>query len=172
MTRKDSMDVCLTGDIIAGMIDGTLPGPDASIAAKHIESCATCSQLFSDMRDIEAALRREGDKVRIDITLSDIDRVVQGALLRTKETANCGIIMEYGKKHLLDVLGPVCGEHLTKRSMYLASQGTDVAGRVQTPETEWRAFVHELSNILASICGASVKHAVHHLAGEVLSGVA
>lgn len=164
------MNNCLSGETISAMIEGTLPGPEAALATKHMAACADCSQLVSDMRDMESALRLMGNDLHVEVNLSNIDQIVQGALTRAKGTANYGIIMEYGKKHLLDVLAPVCGKRLTQRSMYLASKGAAATGFVSTPESEWKAFIHELSDILASICGISVKNAVHHLSAQVLSG--
>ena len=166
------MNNCLSGETISAMIDGTLPAPEGLLATRHMDTCADCSQLVADMRDIEAALRWEVDQVHLQARFSNIDQLVQGALARTKGTANSGIIMEYGKKHLLDVLSPICGERLTKQTMYLASKGKSESPAGPNPESEWKAFIHELSAILADLCGISVKNAVHQLSRQVLSGVA
>lgn len=164
---------CISEEIFQSMIDETATATEVAVAMAHMEQCKACEQNYHSALELETTLRREVVKVRLQAGLSDIDGLTYSTLKMVKESAGQQVYAAVWKEHLLNVLAPLCGQRLTRRSIHLASRESFRAEDVEhVTEQEWDHFVSRLGNILFEVCGATVRDAVHHLSVQVLAGAA
>ena len=144
-------------------VDGVAPIEDTRGIRMHIAGCEECSRTFSELRAWHELMTSEASRLHaaMDLPDRDVERLLEHTMekIRAAEPAclhtDLGWTISEGMILLRSLLEPICGLGTAKAAMDLAVQRATANQPGSLSERNWRLFVSNLSDAVASICGSA-----------------
>lgn len=144
-------------------MNGSLPRARQDRIRNHIEGCAECAALLQELNAWHQLMAQEGSRLRLsfEIPEREIDHLITGAIERIRaaepqELQVCGAWTPAEGMFLLhSLMEPICGLGTARATMNLAVQRSTADSSGGVNGGNWRLFVANLSEAIASVCGSA-----------------
>lgn len=150
-------------------VSGTLDARAAARVSSHLEACGECARLLVELHRWHDRLHAEGARLRkaLELPAAEMDAFVERAVERI--CAEAGRPLRAGRRRstaesmfvLRSLIEPIFGSGTAKVTMDLAVRRCTADPRGELEGGQWRLFVRNLSEALASICGTAAGRVVH-----------
>jgi anti-sigma factor RsiW len=149
-------------------VSGTLGTARAGWVRMHLAACQECAQTFHDLSRWHDLLSREGAHLRRALAVSDreMEDFVARSMQRIRadsEPPNRGWSAAEGKFLLRSLMEPIFGVGTARATMDLAVLRSTTLDEGSLTGGNWRLFVANLSEAVASICGSTAGRLVNHV---------
>ena len=144
-------------------LEGSLPRERQDRIRNHLGGCAECAALLQELRAWHELMTREGSRLRLSFEVPgrEIDHLIAGALERIRAAGphelrirNAWTAAE-GMFLLHSLMEPICGLGTARATMNLAVQRSTAGTSGNVNGSNWRLFVANLSEAIASVCGSA-----------------
>ena len=144
-------------------IDGALPARERARVWEHIEACPECAQTLRELDGWRALISEEGARLRLSAQLpeAEIDSLLAGCLERIRAGEPAGLrlglgwTVTEGMILLRSLMEPMCGLGTARATISLAARRSTADQQGHITERNWRIFVANLSEAIASVCGSA-----------------
>jgi anti-sigma factor RsiW len=144
-------------------VDGTSSPDETQRVSSHIAGCGECTRTFSELSAWHAMMTSEASRLHaaLDLPERDMERLLARTVdkIRAAEPAclhsDLGWTIGEAMILLRSLLEPICGLGTARAAMELAVQRATANQPGSLSERNWRLFVSNLSDAVASICGSA-----------------
>jgi hypothetical protein len=146
---------------------GTLESARAEAIRVHVTGCAECAQVLRDLTQWHYLLNQEGARLRSALALPDpeMEGFVERSLQRIRhadEQRGGNWSPAEGKFLLRSLMEPIFGAGTARVTIDLAVHRSTTHPEGGLNRGNWRLFVVNLSDAVASICGSAAGRLVNH----------
>lgn len=150
-------------------VGGSLAAAAAARVAHHLETCPECAALEAELAGWQERLHAEGSRLRQALALpageleSFVDRAVEriGAEPLPRRRGAKRRSAAESMFVLRSLIEPIFGRGTAKVTIDLAVRRCTADPDGELRHRDWRLFVRNLSDALASVCGTAAGRLVH-----------
>lgn len=144
-------------------IDSNLRAKKQASIRTHVDGCRECAQLLAELSTWQELLKEEASQLRetFQTSQAEIEPLLAQCLarIRTAESAKTRTGLRWTVTEAMSLLRfllePICGQGTTQATMNLAIQRSAADRDGHITSQNWKLFIANLSDAIASICGSA-----------------
>lgn len=144
-------------------VDGTLSEREVARLRTHLLICAECAEVPIELNEWRELMLKEARTLRGNVLLSEleIESLLVRSIERIRQQAPPVIRNSFrwstaeGMLLLRSLMEPICGLGTARATMTLAARRSTADDESRITERNWRLFVANLSDAIASVCGSA-----------------
>jgi hypothetical protein len=124
---------------------------------EHAADCPSCAKLLDSLERVCEGLATEGARMRDALALPDeeIDALLGRCLARIRTEPHVGWSAAEATLLLRVLIEPICGRGTAGATINLARRRSLAAADEHLTSGSWSVFISNLSDAMASVCGAA-----------------